>query len=98
MGIDGFSPYDFTILEAHFGTVTQVREAIQAVHDRGMYVIIENTFATMADFFAFEGHENSRVPVSFTGYDLEYKTDTICRDFQQSNDFDEDCDAPFPRF
>lgn len=97
-GTDAFSPYDLTILDHHFGNITQVREAIDKIHEKGMYVIVENTFATMADLFAFQGHANSSVPFSFDEYDLEYKTSTIYRDFEQSNDFEKDCDVPFPRF
>lgn len=95
---DGFSPFDLTILDHHFGNITQVRAAIDAIHARGMYVIVENTFATMANMFAFEGYENSSAPFSWTEHKLDYKGEEVYRDFQQSNDFEKECDVPFPRF
>lgn len=96
--LDGFGPYDLTILDHHLGNVTQIRAAIQAIHDKGMYVLVENTFATMANLLAFDGYENSSAPFSFTEHDLHYQGDTVYRDFQQSNYFEEECDIPFPRF
>lgn len=96
--MDSFSPFDLTILDHHFGNITQAREAIKAIHDRGMYVVLENTFATMADLFAFEGHENGTAPFSFKEYNMDYKTTTVYRDFNHSNDFEQDCDVEFPRF
>jgi alpha-1,3-glucan synthase len=96
--LDGFGPYDLTILDHHFGNVTQVRAAIQAIHDKGMYILLENTFATMANLLAFDGYENSSAPFSFTEHDLHYQGDTTYRDFQQSNNFEKECDIPFPRF
>jgi alpha-1,3-glucan synthase len=95
---DGFSPFDLTILDHHFGNVTEVRAAIDAIHARGMYVIVENTFATMANMFAFEGYENASAPFNFNEYDLHYKGEEVYRDFQQSNDFEKECDIPFPKF
>jgi len=95
---DGFSPFDLTILDHHFGKLAEVRAAIDAIHARGMYVIVENTFATMANMFAFEGYENASAPFNFNEYDLHYKGEEVYRDFQQSNDFEKDCDVPFPKF
>ncbi|KAM0701921.1 hypothetical protein Q7P35_010831 [Cladosporium inversicolor] len=95
---DGFSPFDLTILDHHFGKLAEIRAAVDAIHARGMYVIIENTFATMANMFAFEGFENSSAPFNFNEYDLHYKGEEVYRDFHQSNDFDKECDVPFPKF
>ena len=39
-------PIDFTVLDHHFGTITQWREAIEKVHSRGMYVLLDITGAT----------------------------------------------------
>ncbi|GAB7327834.1 hypothetical protein MBLNU13_g11627t2 [Cladosporium sp. NU13] len=95
---DGFSPFDLTILDHHFGKLDEVRAAIDAIHARGMYVVVENTFATMANMFAFEGFENASAPFNFNEYDLHYKGEEIYRDFHQSNDFEKECDIPFPKF
>lgn len=95
---DGFSPFDLTILDHHFGKLDEVRAAIDAIHARGMYVVVENTFATMANMFAFEGFENASAPFNFNEYDLHYKGEEVYRDFHQSNDFEKECDVPFPKF
>jgi alpha-1,3-glucan synthase len=95
---DGFSPFDLTILDHHFGNITQVRAAIDAIHAKGMYVVVENTFATMANLYAFDGYENASAPFNFNEYDLTYKSDTIYRDFEQSNEFLKECDTAFPKF
>lgn len=52
---DSFSPVDLTILDQHFGTLATWRAAIDEIHRRGMYIVLENTFATMGDLLGFEG-------------------------------------------
>ncbi|KAK5113286.1 hypothetical protein LTR85_010903 [Meristemomyces frigidus] len=95
---DQYSPYDHTILDAHLGTIKQYREAIQAIHDMGMYVIFDNTMATMSDLFAFKGYANSSTPFSFTEHHMSYKTDFVYRDYSHSNVFEDKCSYDFPRF
>nr|POE47199.1 cell wall alpha-1,3-glucan synthase ags1 [Quercus suber] len=95
---DAYSPYDHTILDQHFGNIEQYREVIQAVHDRGMYVLFDNTMATMSDLFAFNGYYNSSAPFSFTEHVMQYKTGIKYRDFDQSNNFHDQCPYPYPRF
>lgn len=36
-GADGYSPLDFSLLDQHFGDIQAWRDAIIAIHDRGMY-------------------------------------------------------------
>jgi alpha-1,3-glucan synthase len=36
-GADGYSPLDLSLLDEHFGTIQAWRDAITAIHDRGMY-------------------------------------------------------------
>lgn len=43
---DGYSPLDFTLLDHHHGQIADWREAISAIHQRGMYVVMDNTMAT----------------------------------------------------
>ena len=45
-GSDGYSALDTTLLDQHFGTIQSWRDAIAAIHARGMYVIFDNTIAT----------------------------------------------------
>jgi len=95
---DAYSPYDHTILDHHFGTIQQYREAIQAIHDRGMYVIFDNTMATMSDLFAFEGYLNTSAPWSYTEHNMFYKGDRTYRDYSHSNTFQKECSFDYPRF
>lgn len=95
---DSYSPVDHTILDHHFGTLQETRQAIQAIHDRGMYVILDNTMATMSDLLAFQGYFNSSTPWSFTEHNIMYKNERQYRDFYYSNNFEEHCSYPFPRF
>lgn len=95
---DAFSPYDLTILDHHFGTIEQFRDVVKVIHEKGMYVVLENTFSTMSDLFAFEGYYNTSAPWSFTEHNMEYKTDLQYRDFSRSNNYQEQCPFPYPRF
>ncbi|KAK5662544.1 hypothetical protein OQA88_8456 [Cercophora sp. LCS_1] len=63
---DSFSPLDLTLLDQHFGTINAWRHAIDQIHRRGMYVILENTMSTMGDLIGFEGYLNTTTPFSFT--------------------------------
>lgn len=96
--MDAFSPHDHTILDHHFGTVEQYREVFKAVHDKGMYVIVDNTMSTMADLFAFKGHANNSAPFKFNEHIMHYKSEMEYRDYEPSNVFQDECDVPFPRF
>lgn len=95
---DGYSPLDHTILDHHFGNVQEWREAIQAIHEKGMYVILDNTMSTMSNLFGFEGYFNSSAPWSFTEHNMEYISDAVYRDYKHSNNFEEKCRYPYPRF
>lgn len=97
-GTDGFSPYDLTILDHHHGTLSEIRAAIQKIHDKGIWVIIENTFATMADIYAFDGFENTTAPFSWTEHKMSHKSTGVYRDFNASNTFHDECPWEFPRF
>lgn len=95
---DSFSPIDHTILDHHFGTIDDVRRMTQAIHDRGMYVLLENTMATMADLWSFDGYANKSAPWSFEEHAMHYKTPRTYRDYEQSNEFLDVCDYSYPRF
>lgn len=45
-GFDGYSALDTTLLDQHFGDLETWRNAITEIHNRGMYVIFDNTLAT----------------------------------------------------
>lgn len=43
---DGFSPLDLTLLDHHLGDIDAWRAMTTEAHRRGMYIVLENTFAT----------------------------------------------------
>lgn len=43
---DSYSPLDFTVLDAHHGRIQEWRDLIDAIHARGMYIVLDNTMAT----------------------------------------------------
>jgi len=43
---DGYSPLDFSLLDYHFGTISEWQAAISEIHERGMYIILDNTMST----------------------------------------------------
>lgn len=43
---DGYSPLDFTLLDHHHGEIADWRDLVDAIHQRGMYVVLDNTMAT----------------------------------------------------
>lgn len=56
---DSYSPLDLTLLDHHFGDIEAWRQAINEIHARGMYVIMDNTMATLGDLIGFEGKRES---------------------------------------
>lgn len=51
----GYSALDFTTLDPHWGQRDEWRSMIDAVHNRGMYYVVDFTIATMGDLIAWEG-------------------------------------------
>ncbi|THZ81338.1 alpha-1,3-glucan synthase [Aureobasidium pullulans] len=91
---DGFGPLDFTLLDAHHGTIDEWRQLIQELHTRGMYAIMENTIGTMGDLLAFESWENETTPFNAHEYDALWKSSRRYHDFEISNDVLQDCEYP----
>ncbi|GAB7364057.1 hypothetical protein MBLNU230_g4612t1 [Neophaeotheca triangularis] len=94
-----FHPHDHTILDHHFGDLQEWRNVIQRCHDLGMYVVLENTMATMTNLIGFADYLNSSTPFSFHEHDTVYKEKLVhYRDFESSNEWQEECDVPYPTF
>lgn len=55
---DGYSPLDLTLLDHHHGRIAAWRSAIAAIHQRGMYVVMDNTFATMGNLMGCKSHSS----------------------------------------
>ncbi|KAL2808092.1 hypothetical protein BJX63DRAFT_439724 [Aspergillus granulosus] len=95
-GSDGYSALDTTLLDQHFGRIQEWRDAIDKIHERGMYVLFDNTIATMGDLIGFEGHLNTTTPFSEKEYKAQWKSERRYVDFDIGNDYNTTCD--YPRF
>jgi alpha-1,3-glucan synthase len=93
---DSYSPLDLTILDHHFGTIQEWRDAVQEVHRRGMYIIVENTFGTMGDLIGFRGFLNATTPFTLREHQALWKSDQRYWDFNISNHYNKSCN--YPRF
>lgn len=61
-----------------------------------MYVILDNTFATLGDLIGFEGYLNESAPFNAGEYEALYKTPRRYNDFTFSRRYNDTCS--FPRF
>ncbi|KUL82805.1 hypothetical protein ZTR_09604 [Talaromyces verruculosus] len=95
---DGYSPLDLTLLDRHLGSIDDWRSMITEAHRRGMYVVMENTMATMGDLIGFEGYLNNSAPFNSHGYDYVWKTSYRYHDFQPGNEWLDECEWKYPRF
>jgi len=95
-GADGYSPLDLSLLDRHFGNIQEWRDAITEIHKRDMYVVLDNTVATMGDLIGFEGYMNSTTPFTLKEHKVRWKSDRRYRDFDISNNYKPEC--KYPRF
>jgi hypothetical protein len=84
-----------TLLDSHFGTIDEWRYAIDEIHKRGMYVILENTMSTMGDLIGFEGYLNETTPFSFNEHNAVWKSSRRYWDFHLGDD---SIRCEYPRF
>ncbi|KAJ9317012.1 CAZyme family GH13 [Paecilomyces variotii] len=95
-GSDGYSALDTTLIDQHYGDIQTWRNAITEIHNRGMYVIFDNTIATLGDLVGFEGYLNTTTPFSVKEHKVQWKSDRHYVDFHFGNSYNETCD--YPRF
>ncbi|KAG8533939.1 uncharacterized protein KY384_001680 [Bacidia gigantensis] len=93
---DGYSPVDLTLLDHHFGTIAEWQTAIEEVHKRGMYVVLDNTMSTMGDLIGFEGYLNTSTPFNKQEHNALWKSDRRYHDFAFGNNELPHC--TYPRF
>jgi alpha-1,3-glucan synthase len=72
------------------------RQAIQEMHARGMYVVLDNTFATMGDLIGFDGFLNTTTPFSLGEHQVQWKSSRQYHDFHIGNSYNQTCN--YPRF
>lgn len=95
-GSDGYSPLDLTLLDRHLGDIKAWRGLIADIHQRGMYVVFDNTFATLGDLIAFEGYLNTSTPFAAGEHNVVWKSERRYQDFEQSDAELPEC--TYPRF
>lgn len=93
-GGDGYGALDFTLLDAHHGDIQDWRDLVAMIHSRGMYIILDNTMATLGDLLSFEGYVNSSAPFSWDEYDVLWKSDRRYHDFNIGNSMNTSCVYP----
>ena len=61
-----------------------------------MYVVLDNTFATLGDLIGFDGYLNSTAPFTLQEHQVQWKSDRRYWDFDFGNSYNKTCD--YPRF
>ncbi|KAH0558454.1 hypothetical protein GP486_004889 [Trichoglossum hirsutum] len=84
------------LLDHHFGNIEDWRAAITEIHRRGMYVVMDNTVATMGDLIGFEGYMNVSTPFSLKEHRTQWKSSRRYLDFDIGGNYLGKCE--YPRF
>ena len=95
-----YNPYDFSLVDAHLGTVAQYRAFIEAAHKLGIYVVVDLTITTAADFLYFDGYFNHSTPLRTDHeYEVYYKNPLYTYpDFSINNTWDQSCNLNNVKF
>ncbi|KAF7778692.1 CAZyme family GH13 [Agaricus bisporus var. burnettii] len=98
---DSYSPLDFSVLDPHWGKISDWRHLIDEIHARGMYFMADFTVGTMSDLIAFEGYQNTSTPFSTDEHTALWKNPdympwnfTEYRDFTIRNEHNSSCELP----
>ncbi|OCH94959.1 glycoside hydrolase family 13 and glycosyltransferase family 5 domain-containing protein [Obba rivulosa] len=98
---DSYSPLDFTVLDPHWGTLTDWQTTIDEIHARGMYFMADFTVGTMGDLIGFQGFLNASAPFTLNEYDTVWKMPNYApwgfekyADFDIDNSFNASCQMP----
>jgi alpha-1,3-glucan synthase len=83
-----------TLLDFHFGDVAEWQAAVDEIHKRGMYVILDHTMATMGDLIGFKEYLNSSTPFSTEEWTPVWKSARQYMDFNISATYNETCEYP----
>ncbi|KAF7294911.1 Modular protein with glycoside hydrolase family 13 and glycosyltransferase family 5 domains [Mycena indigotica] len=98
---DSYSPLDFTVLDPHWGTISDWRATIAEIHSRGMYLMADFTVGTMGDLIGFDGYLNTSTPFELAEHNAVWKNPkyvpwnfTQYRDFNLVNTRNTSCVMP----
>jgi alpha-1,3-glucan synthase len=89
-------PLDLTLLDFHYGDIAKWRQAVDEIHRRGMYVVVDHTMSTMGDLIGFEGFLNVTTPFDTNEHKVLYKGSRQYLDFRIGNEYNQSCQ--YPRF
>ncbi|KAI8589864.1 glycoside hydrolase family 13 and glycosyltransferase family 5 protein [Geranomyces variabilis] len=91
----GYNALDFTLVDAHGGTIDQWRALSDALHARGMYLMLDVTVGTLGDLIYSEGYLNKSAPFNLKGYRSFYKNPLLTyADFHIDNTWNATCELP----
>ncbi|KZO95858.1 glycosyltransferase family 5 protein [Calocera viscosa TUFC12733] len=98
---DSYSPIDFTLVDPHWGNITDWINTIDMIHARGMYIMSDFTIGTLGDMVGFVGYENVSAPFDIDEYQCEWKNPQYVPfglekypDFEIVNTYNESCQLP----
>ncbi|KAG8699976.1 Cell wall alpha-1,3-glucan synthase ags1, partial [Ceratobasidium sp. 394] len=98
---DSYSPLDFSVLDPHWGNINDWRALSDAIHARGMYLMLDFTVGTMGDMIGFSGHLNTSTPFSIDEYETVWKKPRYSPwnleeypDFKISQEYNSTCTLP----
>lgn len=93
-GADSYSPLDLTLLDRHFGDIAMWQTTMDEIHKRGMWVILDNTMATLGDLIGFQGYLNTSAPFEVEEHKVKWKTSRQYLDFNFGNEYNDTCEYP----
>ncbi|KAF8274895.1 modular protein with glycoside hydrolase family 13 and glycosyltransferase family 5 domains [Lactarius quietus] len=98
---DSYSPLDFTVTDPHWGTLQDWQNAIDEIHARGMYFMVDFTVGTMGDLIGDAGFLNTSTPFDLNEHDTVWKKPSMVpwgfdeyKDFQIDNTRNTSCVLP----
>ncbi|CCM02383.1 uncharacterized protein FIBRA_04479 [Fibroporia radiculosa] len=98
---DSYSPLDFSVIDPHYGTLQDWQNAIDEIHSRGMYIMLDFTVGTMSNIVGFKGFENVSAPFNIQEYDAAWLDPQYqpwgfetYADFQFNNTYNTSCEMP----
>ncbi|PCH38049.1 glycosyltransferase family 5 protein [Wolfiporia cocos MD-104 SS10] len=98
---DSYSPLDFSVLDPHYGNIQDWQNAIDEIHSRGMYIMLDFTVGTMSNVVGFNGYQNISAPFNIEEYEAVWlKNDYMpwgfehYADFSFNNTYNSSCQMP----
>ncbi|OSX65248.1 glycosyltransferase family 5 protein [Postia placenta MAD-698-R-SB12] len=98
---DSYSPLDFSVVDPHYGNLEDWQNALDEIHSRGMYVVLDFTVGTMSNLVGFQGYQNVSAPFNIHEYDAVWLDPQYQPwgfehyvDFSFNNTYNTSCEMP----